>query len=67
MLYRVVNRVAIVTLNRPAALNALSHSMVRELAGLLERVRTDEYVVALLLNGAGPKGFCSAALSQARK
>jgi enoyl-CoA hydratase/carnithine racemase len=59
MLFRIVNRVAIVTLNRPAALNALSHSMVRELALLLERVRNDERIVALLLNGAGPKGFCA--------
>ena len=59
VLFRVVNRVAIVTLNRPAALNALSHSMVRELATLLERVRNDDRVVALVLHGAGPKGFCA--------
>lgn len=59
VLFRVVNRVAIVTLNRPAALNALSHAMVRTLAGLLERVRADDDLVALVLNGAGPKGFCA--------
>ncbi|SDC18026.1 enoyl-CoA hydratase/isomerase family protein [Paraburkholderia lycopersici] len=59
VLFRVVNRVAIVTLNRPAALNALSHAMVRELAVLLERVRSDDDIVALVLEGAGPKGFCA--------
>lgn len=59
VLFRVVNRVAIVTLNRPAALNALSHAMVRELAVLLERVRSDDSIVALVLEGAGPKGFCA--------
>lgn len=59
VLFRVVNRVAIVTLNRPAALNALSHGMVRTLAALLERVRTDDAIVALVLNGAGAKGFCA--------
>jgi len=59
VLFRVVNRVAIVTLNRPAALNALSHAMVRELAGLLENVRADDAIVALVLEGAGPKGFCA--------
>ena len=59
VLFRVVNRVAIVTLNRPAALNALSHAMVRELAVLLERVRTDDGIVALVLEGAGPKGLCA--------
>jgi enoyl-CoA hydratase/carnithine racemase len=59
VLFRVVNRVAIITLNRPAALNALSHGMVRTLTALLDRVRTDDAIVALVLNGAGPKGFCA--------
>ncbi|CAB3798469.1 1,4-dihydroxy-2-naphthoyl-CoA synthase [Paraburkholderia caffeinitolerans] len=59
VLFRVVNRVAIITLNRPAALNALSHTMVREIAVLLERVRHDDSIVALVLEGAGPKGFCA--------
>lgn len=59
VLFRVVNRVAIITLNRPAALNALSHAMVREIAVQLERVRRDDAIVALVLEGAGPKGFCA--------
>ena len=59
VLFRVLNRVAIITLNRPVALNALSHAMVRELAVLIERVREDESIVALVLEGAGPKGFCA--------
>jgi enoyl-CoA hydratase/carnithine racemase len=59
ILFRVLNRVAIITLNRPGALNALSHPMVRELAALLERCRTDEGIVAVVLRGAGEKGFCA--------
>ncbi|TDV14958.1 enoyl-CoA hydratase/isomerase family protein [Paraburkholderia caballeronis] len=59
VLFRVVNRVAIVTLNRPAALNALSPTMVRDLAALLDRVRNDDHIVAMVLNGAGQKGFCA--------
>ncbi|MBN3757440.1 enoyl-CoA hydratase/isomerase family protein [Paraburkholderia sp. Tr-20389] len=59
VLFRVVNRVAIVTLNRPAALNALSHDMVRELASLIERCRNDSEIVAVVLRGAGAKGFCA--------
>ncbi|MGF6876005.1 enoyl-CoA hydratase/isomerase family protein [Paraburkholderia sp. MM5477-R1] len=59
VLFRVVNHVAIITLNRPAALNALSHAMVRELAVLVERCRTDAGIVALVLKGAGDKGFCA--------
>jgi enoyl-CoA hydratase/carnithine racemase len=59
ILFRVVNRVAIITLNRPAALNALSHAMVRELAVLVEHCRNDSGIVALVLKGAGDKGFCA--------
>jgi enoyl-CoA hydratase/carnithine racemase len=59
VLFRVVNRVAIITVNRPAALNALSHAMVRELAVLIKRCRTDSEIVAVVLRGAGTKGFCA--------
>ncbi|MBW9103256.1 enoyl-CoA hydratase/isomerase family protein [Paraburkholderia phenoliruptrix] len=59
ILFRVVNRVAIITLNRPAALNALSHAMIRELAVLVEHCRNDDGIAALVLKGAGNKGFCA--------
>ncbi|EEA00301.1 Enoyl-CoA hydratase/isomerase [Burkholderia sp. H160] len=59
VLFRVVNGCAIVTLNRPQALNALTHSMVRELAVILERVRDDDRILALVLEGHGPKTFCA--------
>ncbi|KVV35547.1 enoyl-CoA hydratase [Burkholderia ubonensis] len=59
VLCRVLNRVALITLNRPAALNALSHGMVRELAALLARCRADDQIVAVVLRGAGEKGFCA--------
>ena len=59
VLMRVVNRVAVITLNRPSALNALSHGMVRQLATLLEQCRHDDGIAALVLRGAGQKGFCA--------
>ncbi|WP_197325610.1 enoyl-CoA hydratase/isomerase family protein [Ralstonia solanacearum] len=59
VLLRVVNRVAIVTLNRPAALNALSHGMVRQLSALLAHCRDDAGIAAVVLRGAGEKGFCA--------
>lgn len=55
----IVNRVAILTLDRPHALNALSHAMVRSLATHVERCRDDDEIVALVLHGNGPKGFCA--------
>lgn len=59
VIFRVVNRVAIITLNRPSALNALSHDMVRELTTLIERCRTDGEIIAVVMRGAGTKGFCA--------
>jgi enoyl-CoA hydratase/carnithine racemase len=59
VLYHVVNGVAILTLDRPHALNALSHAMVRELAEHVERCRKDDSIHALVLRGSGEKGFCA--------
>ncbi|MFP4894001.1 enoyl-CoA hydratase/isomerase family protein [Paraburkholderia sp. EG304] len=59
VLFRVVNRVAIVTLSRPKALNALSHDMILILGAILRRCRDDSEVVAVVLRGAGDKAFCA--------
>jgi enoyl-CoA hydratase/carnithine racemase len=53
------NHVAIVTLNRPAALNALSLDMIRALRTLLRRCADDSGVHAILLRGSGEKAFCA--------
>lgn len=52
--------VAEITLNRPAALNALTLEMAEELRDAVERASTDPAARALLLTGAG-RGFCSGA------
>jgi enoyl-CoA hydratase/carnithine racemase len=59
VLLRIVNRVAIITLNRPAALNSLSSEMIQELTRVVEWCRTNDNVVAIVLRGAGEKGFCA--------
>ncbi|HTH72810.1 MAG TPA: enoyl-CoA hydratase/isomerase family protein [Trinickia sp.] len=59
VLCHVVNGVAILTLDRPHALNALSHEMIRALAEQVERCRTDDGIVALVLRGSGEKGLCA--------
>ena len=51
------NHVAFITLNRPAALNALSLGMIHELHALLVRCAGDADVHAVLLRGAGEKAF----------
>jgi enoyl-CoA hydratase len=52
--------VAIVTLNRPEALNALSFAILDEIDGALNRV-ADMRVRALIVTGTGTKAFCAGA------
>ncbi len=49
----------VLTLNRPAALNALTLAMIRELRDALESFAADRSVRAVLLRGAGDKAFCA--------
>jgi enoyl-CoA hydratase/carnithine racemase len=59
ILSETINHVAFVTLNRPAALNALSFEMITELRRVLQRCASDAAVRAILLQGAGDKAFCA--------
>ena len=58
VLSRVENGVAIVTLNRPAARNAIDDDMRREFVELLDTISRDDTVRAVVLTGSG-KSFCS--------
>ncbi len=51
---------AIITLDRPEALNALSFALIAELGGLIERVAASD-ARALLIVGSGAKAFCAGA------
>ena len=50
---------AIVTLNRPKALNALTFNMIKELDKTLRAISEDKRVAAVALLGAGEKAFCA--------
>ena len=58
IIYQVVDRVAIITLNRPAVRNAISRKMTYELDAAFRTACTDPAVRVLLLNAAGDN-FCS--------
>jgi enoyl-CoA hydratase/carnithine racemase len=53
------NRIAFITLNRPAALNALSTRMIIALRDALRRCALDPSVFAVLIKGAGGRAFCA--------
>ncbi|MBL8589450.1 MAG: enoyl-CoA hydratase/isomerase family protein [Methylobacteriaceae bacterium] len=52
-------RVGLLTLNRPQALNALTHGMVRDIAAALDRWERDAAIGCVVVRGAGEKAFCA--------
>ena len=54
----VADKVAVLTLNRPDRLNALSADMLERLIAVLRRLGADPDVGAVVLTGAG-RGFCA--------
>ncbi|APZ55302.1 enoyl-CoA hydratase/isomerase family protein [Salipiger abyssi] len=52
---------AVLTLNRPEALNALSFAIIRDIGAAFDEVAEMEGVRALLIIGAGEKSFCAGA------
>ncbi|MAG00409.1 MAG: enoyl-CoA hydratase-related protein [Pseudomonadales bacterium] len=60
ILYDVQNPVAVITMNRPEALNALTGRMMAEMRHALAAAEADPAVVGIVLTGAG-RGFCAGA------
>jgi enoyl-CoA hydratase len=55
-----VNRgVGLITLNRPKAINSLTHPMVSALSRVLTQWETDDEVNAVMVSGAGERGLCA--------
>jgi enoyl-CoA hydratase len=55
-----IDELALVTLDRPEALNALSFALLRELAAAFDEVAAGD-ARALLITGAGDRAFCAGA------
>ena len=58
VLYEVDDPVAVVTLNRPEKLNALTYPMLAAFRSAIERAEADPRVVGIVVTGAG-RGFCA--------
>ncbi|MFD3486585.1 enoyl-CoA hydratase/isomerase family protein [Streptomyces sp. NPDC058665] len=59
VLVRSEGRVGRLTLNRPRALNALTHAMVSRIDAALTAWEGDPSVHAVLIDGAGERGLCA--------
>jgi enoyl-CoA hydratase len=59
ILFETRGRLAVITLNRPKALNALSFPMCQALASKLRACETDPAIDAVLVQGAGERAFCA--------
>jgi 2-(1,2-epoxy-1,2-dihydrophenyl)acetyl-CoA isomerase len=60
VLYSTQGAVALITLNRPQALNSFTRQMHRDLWAALDRAEDDGAIRALVITGAG-RGFCAGA------
>jgi len=61
ILYDNRGKVAIVTINRPEARNAINRDVRDGLAAAWERFAKDEAARTAILTGAGDKAFCAGA------
>lgn len=59
ILLRREGRLGHIILNRPRAMNALTHRMVTGITAALEAWRDDDGVATVLLTGAGDRGLCA--------
>ncbi|MBX3654725.1 MAG: enoyl-CoA hydratase/isomerase family protein [Ramlibacter sp.] len=60
VLYAAHGAVALITLNRPQALNSFTRQMHKDLWAALDRAEADAAIRAIVLTGAG-RGFCAGA------
>lgn len=56
---RVKGTVGLVTLNRPRAINSLTHPMITTIQTVLTQWADDPAITAVVLDGAGDRGLCA--------
>jgi enoyl-CoA hydratase/carnithine racemase len=59
ILFEVKDGLGLITLNRPKALNALTHGMILEMEKVIPGWEKDPGVKAVILRGAGDRAFCA--------
>lgn len=59
VLLEIKNKVGVITLNRPKALNALNLNMIRQIYPVLKKWDLDPAVGLVVIKGAGDRAFCA--------
>ena len=61
IIFEVKDAIALITFNRPKAMNAMNPATFRELAIIIETCKTDNQIKAVVLTGAGDRAFVAGA------
>lgn len=61
VLYTEEKGIAKITLNRPEVLNALNRDVLEQLSSIMDRIKINDSVKAVILTGAGEKAFSAGA------
>lgn len=61
LLVEIENRIAVVTLNRPQALNALNKGLLDDLSAFFDEAKSNDDIRVVILTGAGEKSFVAGA------
>lgn len=56
-----IDKVAIITLNRPEVMNAINLNMLKALKNQIELIRSNSDIRVAIITGAGDKAFCAGA------
>jgi len=61
IIFEIKDNIALITFNRPTAMNALNNALLSELSDAIDKISNDEDIRALVLTGAGDKSFVAGA------
>jgi enoyl-CoA hydratase len=61
LIYEIEDNIALITFNRPKALNALNNALIGELSDALDDISDNADIRVLILTGAGDKSFVAGA------
>ncbi|MFX1466145.1 MAG: enoyl-CoA hydratase/isomerase family protein [Promethearchaeota archaeon] len=59
--YEKIDKLGIITINRPKALNAFNNDVIDEFDNLLDEIENDDTIKVVIITGEGERAFCAGA------